>query len=257
MALLCAWTATILAISVPDTRGPDSSDSLDELLDDLSRLEKLEAASPPDSTTTGDATRLQEKSSPSKLSKAERCRAAVGKAVKFFLPFFGQVGASTELLSALRDEDDRRIALDALFAQLKKASDARAKELEQLIQSTWLWHPKVALRKEMEAVVGLMSDMSDSSRLQKAVKITDKLIKQDPSYAEAWNKRATLRFHLGKHQASLADLRRVLDLEPRHFGTVGGTQLVLEALGGGAEAENAAELLRSVRPYADDSSNEP
>ena len=48
--------------------------------------------------------------------------------------------------------------------------------------------------------------------------------------AEGWNKRATLYYLMGRHEESLADIDRVIKLEPRHFGALSGAGLVNMAL---------------------------
>ena len=55
------------------------------------------------------------------------------------------------------------------------------------------------------------------------------MIASYPSYAEAWNKRATLNFMVGKYKASLSDIEKVLDLEPRHFGALAGRGMIYNA----------------------------
>jgi len=70
-----------------------------------------------------------------------------------------------------------------------------------------------------------------------------------PEFAEGWNLRATLYYNIGEYQLSLADIERVLALEPRHFGALSGQGLVRAALG---ETEQAAESFRralAVHPH--------
>ena len=45
------------------------------------------------------------------------------------------------------------------------------------------------------------------------------LVGENPDFTEAWNKRATIRFMMGKFEASRSDVFEVLDREPRDFRT--------------------------------------
>lgn len=64
-----------------------------------------------------------------------------------------------------------------------------------------------------------------------------------PDFAEAYNGRATAYFQEGRYGLSLDDIRRTLDLNPRHFGAMSGLALILEELG---EPEGALLAWREV-----------
>ena len=53
------------------------------------------------------------------------------------------------------------------------------------------------------------------------------MVKRWPRWAEAWHKRATLRFVEERDADSLDDIGRTLELEPRHFGALSGYQELL------------------------------
>ena len=59
-----------------------------------------------------------------------------------------------------------------------------------------------------------------------ALKTLNKVIKLDPSYAEAWNQRATVYFRQEKFEESLIDIAEVLELEPRHSGALAGRAVI-------------------------------
>ena len=53
------------------------------------------------------------------------------------------------------------------------------------------------------------------------------VIEKKPTFAEAWNKRATVYYMLGKFDKSMFDIKETLKLEPRHFGAMDGMVLIL------------------------------
>ena len=70
------------------------------------------------------------------------------------------------------------------------------------------------------------STLVKNDKLNEAVNIFTKVIELDPSWAEAWNKRATVLYLLGEFQKSQNDIDKVLELEERHFGALAGQGLV-------------------------------
>ena len=49
---------------------------------------------------------------------------------------------------------------------------------------------------------------------------------EDPKWAEAWNKRATVLYMMGNYEQSQNDINEVLKIEKRHFGALSGQGLV-------------------------------
>ena len=84
--------------------------------------------------------------------------------------------------------------------------------------------------------------------LDRAENIFTKLIEANPSFTEAWNKRATLRFMLWDFEGSLRDVEKVLTLEPRHFGALSGLGMIHLRLGDPERALKAYEDLVNVFP---------
>jgi len=62
------------------------------------------------------------------------------------------------------------------------------------------------------------------------------IIAAKPDFAEAWNRRATVRFLVGDYRASLADCDETLKRNPRHFGALSGAGLNYLQLGEPAAA---------------------
>jgi tetratricopeptide (TPR) repeat protein len=76
----------------------------------------------------------------------------------------------------------------------------------------------------------------------------DTLVALEPDFAEAWNKRATVYFYQGEYERSLADISRVLALEPRHFGALNGLGMIFERTGRKAEALEAFRNALAIHP---------
>ncbi len=149
----------------------------------------------------------------------------------------------------LSAEDKQRVEselLDSLFKRLKGAQDEQsAKTIEQAIWQLWLRHPSPSVEVLMNQAVNAMN----ASKNDKAIQILDRVIAMEPDYAEAWNKRATAHFYQEDYGRSLADIARVLNLEPRHFGALSGLGLVYQALGDNKKALGALREAMKVHPY--------
>jgi tetratricopeptide (TPR) repeat protein len=76
----------------------------------------------------------------------------------------------------------------------------------------------------------------------------DLLVAREPGFAEAWNKRATLLYLLGDDEGSIANIRRTLALEPRHFGALSGLALIRARQGRPGEAARSLEAALAIHP---------
>ena len=95
------------------------------------------------------------------------------------------------------------------------------------------------------------SDLVNNKQLIKAINVFTQLINLDPTWAEAWNKRATVFYLVGQFQKSQDDIDKVLNLEKRHFGALAGQGLVNIQLKNFEKAiksyEKALEIYPSMR----------
>ena len=119
--------------------------------------------------------------------------------------------------------DDRDTKLDKLFNKLKVENSDNVLEIEQKIWKIWSTHPS---NDELTILLGKGSNYVNNNQLSKAVEIFTEVILIDPSWAEAWNKRATVLYLMGEFQKSQDDIDKVLELEKRHFGALAGQGLV-------------------------------
>jgi tetratricopeptide (TPR) repeat protein len=79
--------------------------------------------------------------------------------------------------------------------------------------------------------------------------LLDKLIEAEPDWAEAWNQRATLRYIVHDFEGSLADIDRVLALEPKHFGALSGQAIILMHQGKMAAGQEALRRAVAIDPF--------
>ena len=119
--------------------------------------------------------------------------------------------------------DERDVKLNQLFIDLKVNQSNDAFIVEQEIWKLWSTHPtdmKLTARLEEGA------QFVRTQQLSKAIEIFTEVIKLDQNWAEAWNKRATVFYMMGKFKQSQEDIDKVLALEARHFGALAGQGLV-------------------------------
>ena len=119
--------------------------------------------------------------------------------------------------------NDRDIRLNQLFHELKVNQANAASILEQEIWALWSTHPT---DEKLTARLEEGSQFVRSQQLSKAKEIFTEVINLDQNWAEAWNKRATVLYMLGKFKQSQDDIDKVLALEGRHFGALAGQGLV-------------------------------
>ena len=117
--------------------------------------------------------------------------------------------------------------LDKLFEKLLEDGEISARETEMKIWGIWTTHPK---DQNLTSLLSRGTSFMNSQEYQKAEDIFTTVIELDPKWAEAWNKRATVLYLMGKYQASQDDIDEVLKLEKRHFGALSGQGMVQTAL---------------------------
>jgi Tfp pilus assembly protein PilF len=138
--------------------------------------------------------------------------------------------------------------LDALFRALAADPPPRPPgDIEDEIWALWTDHNDASLAERMERAIAAMARKS----LQEAELELDTLVADAPDWAEAWNKRATLYYLMGRHDESMADIARTLALEPRHFGAICGFGQICLAQGRQVEALAAFETALTLHPHID------
>lgn len=139
--------------------------------------------------------------------------------------------------------------LDTLFAALQTSlSNANAASLEREIWAIWTRYPDdQAINRQMDRAIKMMN----AGRLDDAEAMFSAIISRKPAFAEAWNKRATVRFFRGDDAGSANDILQVIKLEPRHFGALSGLGMIKVREGdlqGALQAYRAAQRINPFLP---------
>jgi hypothetical protein len=140
----------------------------------------------------------------------------------------------------VREATQRANVLDELFKRLAATSDPEeGKGIAGAIERVWLRSGSDTADLLMSRAVAAVQGKD----LPLALELLDKVVAVEPDWAEGWNKRATARFMSNDINGAMADIDRVLKLEPRHFGALSGMGFILEREG---LDKRALEVFRHV-----------
>ncbi len=146
--------------------------------------------------------------------------------------------------------EERELELNKLFNQLKNNSNASmAFEIEKKIWKIWSIHPSNDRQGyRLTELLAQGSFLMSEQELNRAYGIFSQIILVDPNWSEAWNKRATVLYMLGRYQESQEDIDEVLKLEKRHFGALSGQGLVQTELKNYERAINSYKEVQKIYP---------
>ncbi|HET7671657.1 MAG TPA: hypothetical protein VFK84_14705, partial [Burkholderiales bacterium] len=159
-------------------------------------------------------------------------------------------GTEIEILGLIAGRRERRpqrdlAALAQLFRRLSTCSAVEADETEDRIWSAWMHHPHRAAAAALEAAT---RDIA-AKRYDIAETRLTLLLRAAPAYAEAWHKRATLYYLLGRDAECLHDIRRTLELEPRHFAAMLHFAEIMLGEGAGDDARFVFAAALTLHPH--------
>ncbi|MES0881391.1 tetratricopeptide repeat protein [Roseibium sp. SCP14] len=143
------------------------------------------------------------------------------------------------------DPDDEESLLDELYADLADADDpAKAERAAREIQRIWM-------DSGSDTVDVLMSRAGKAIQAEDhalALDLLDIVVVLKPSFAEGWNRRATVHYMREDFGKSLVDIERTLALEPRHWGALSGLAIIQRRLGFESEALETFRRAIKVNP---------
>lgn len=143
--------------------------------------------------------------------------------------------------------ETRAERLDGLFSELRRTSDQRAaRRVVDRILAEWA--------DSGSATVDLLMQWAESAideeRHGTALDLLDQVTTLMPDYAEGWNRRAGLHYRMDDHRKAMADINRVLSLEPRHIGALADMARIMSDAGNDRLALQA--YMRSLEVYPAD-----
>ena len=136
--------------------------------------------------------------------------------------------------------------LDDLFARLAAAKDAgEANGVANLIERRWA-------RSGSDTADLLMSRAGEALKAKDfplAIELLDRVLTLRPEWAEAWHRRATAFFLIDDPVSAIADIRRVIAKEPRHFGAWAGLGHIYMSGGDKKRALEAYRKALALHPH--------
>jgi tetratricopeptide (TPR) repeat protein len=140
----------------------------------------------------------------------------------------------------------REAKLDALFATLKIAPNVNAaRKAESEIIALWLQSGSDTI----DLLMTWSGQAIEQKEYSRALDLLDRVVTLQPDYAEGWNKRATVYYLTDRYSQSIADIERVLVIEPRHFGALSGLGSIFREIGDKKRAIEAYDQALELDPY--------
>ncbi len=94
-------------------------------------------------------------------------------------------------------------------------------------------------------------DGMQNHRLEAAEDYFSRVIERQPEFAEAWNKRATVRYLRRNFSGSIADCQQTLARNPHHFGAASGQVQCHMSMGEVREAAVCFRRALEIPPHLD------
>jgi tetratricopeptide (TPR) repeat protein len=136
-------------------------------------------------------------------------------------------------------------ALTQLFRRLAACPSGEAIDTEDRIWSVWMDHPHAGAAAALDAATrDIAAKRYDIAETRLTI-----LLRSAPDFAEAWHKRATLYYLLGRDAECLRDIGRTLELEPRHFAAMLHFAEILLGEGASQDARYTFAAALSLHPH--------
>ena len=157
--------------------------------------------------------------------------AALLVTVGFSLPVHAQVADDAELIERLKNSTPETYSV-----------------IERELVREWSRSGSSA----MDMLLQRGRDAMETGDFDIAIEHFTALTDHAPDFAEGFNGRATAYFQKEMYGPALADIERVLTLNPNHFGALTGLGIILEELDFKEEALEAFKSSMAIHPHRQD-----
>ncbi|WP_420413383.1 tetratricopeptide repeat protein [Roseibium sp.] len=154
----------------------------------------------------------------------------------------------------VEDEDPTETLskLDSLYADLSGADDPAVRErVSRDIRRIWMDSGSDTVNLLMVRA-GHAIQAKDHGL---ALDLLDVVVVLRPSFAEGWNRRATVHYMKEDFGKSLVDIERTLALEPRHWGALSGLAIIQRRLGFENESLETFRRALQIHPGLENAEN--
>ncbi|POF31050.1 tetratricopeptide repeat protein [Roseibium marinum] len=143
------------------------------------------------------------------------------------------------------DPDAEKSRLEQLYSDLAEAKSPKSAErIAREIQMIWM----ASGSDTVDVLMSRAGKAIQSEDPALALDFLDVVVILKPSYAEGWNRRATVHYMREDFGKSLVDIERTLALEPRHWGALSGLAIIQRRLGFEDDALDTFRKALDVNP---------
>jgi tetratricopeptide (TPR) repeat protein len=141
---------------------------------------------------------------------------------------------------------DKPKMLAGLYEQLGKARDAEAAQpIIEAIETLW----RISGSDTVDLLMHRAERFAKADDLDLALNIMDATVDIAPDQAEAWHLRAKVHYLKKNYELALADLRRVLNRDPKHYAAMNDLGVALEAIGAKKQALETYRKAIAINPF--------
>jgi tetratricopeptide (TPR) repeat protein len=141
---------------------------------------------------------------------------------------------------------DRAKVLAQLYEELGKAKDSEvAAPIMEAIQNLW----RISGSDTVDLLLARAERFAKEDDLDLAEKIVDAAVDMAPDDAEAWHLKGKIAFLRKDYDAAIADFKRALERDPRHYDSLSDLGVAYEAAGSKKEALEAYRKALAVNPF--------